>query len=177
MSSVYLSPSLQDRHIYAAGAENEETYMNRIADAMAPLLRKNGISFTRNDPYDTLPRIIRRSNTQGPDLHVALHSNAAPENLSGLIQGPDIYYYAPSSQGRKAARIFAQSLKSIYPVPALVAVIPSASLPELKKTKAPAILAELAYHDNEEDARWLLDHTGEIARALVFAIKEYLRSD
>ena len=36
MPSVYLSPSLQDHHTYVSGAGNEEYYMNRIADAMAP---------------------------------------------------------------------------------------------------------------------------------------------
>ena len=60
MPSVYLSPSLQDHHIYVSGAGNEEYYMNRIADAMAPLLREKGISFARNSPYDTLPQIIAR---------------------------------------------------------------------------------------------------------------------
>lgn len=174
MPSVYLSPSLQDHHTYVSGAGNEEYHMNRIADAMAPMLRKKGIFFARNNPYDTLPQIIARSNAESPDLHLALHSNSAPENLSGLIQGPDIYYFAGSSQGEKAAKHFAENLKKIYPTPALVAVIPNASLAELKKTKAPAILAELAYHDNQEDARWLIGHTEEIAQALVLSLVEFL---
>ena len=75
MPSVYLSPSLQDHHTYVSGAGNEEYHMNRIADAMAPMLWKKGIFFARNNPYDTLPQIIARSNAESPDLHLALHSN------------------------------------------------------------------------------------------------------
>ncbi len=175
MPSVYLSPSVQDYHSYTSGLGTEEYHMNLIADSMVPWLRKCGISFIRNNPFDTLPEMISRSNRNSPDFHLALHSNIAPGNLSGLIQGPDIYYLAGSRPGKKAADIFAENLKKIYPVPALVAVIPNDSLSELKKTKAPAVLAELAYHDNEEDARWLIENREKIAYALALSLSEYLK--
>lgn len=173
MPSIYLSPSVQDRNQYVTETGSEEYYMNQIADAMAPWLRANGISFARNNPYDRLSRIVERSNAGDYQFHLALHSNAAPENLAGIIQGPDFYYYADSAEGRRAAEIFASNLKEIYPNPNLVAAIPNATLAELRQTKAPAILAELAYHDNMEDARWLIDHIDEIARSLVRSLTTY----
>ena len=67
------------------------------------------------------------------DLHLALHSNASPENLSGMLMGPDVYYYAYSEAGEAAADIFADNLKAIYPNPNLVTVIPNTTLAELRR--------------------------------------------
>ena len=78
MPSVYLSPSLQEYNPYIDGG-NEEYYMNLIADAMEPYLRASGIDFRRNDPDMTLSQAIADSNKGNHDLHLAIHSNAAPE--------------------------------------------------------------------------------------------------
>lgn len=173
MPSIYLSPSVQEYNQYVTGTGSEEYYMNLIADAMVPYLRASGITFTRNNPYDTLSQVIAQSNAGNYDFHLALHSNAAPENLSGAIQGPDVYYYATSVQGQRAADIFANNLKAIYPNPNLVATIPNTTLAELRRVKAPANLIELAYHDNYEDAQWIINNIDSIARNLVLSLTEY----
>lgn len=175
MPSVYLSPSMQGDRQYVTGTGSEEYYMNLIADAMVPYLRSAGITFFRNDPGMTLSQVIARSNEKSCQLHLALHSNTAPENLSGAIQGPDVYYYAESPAARRAADIFADHLKSIYPNPNLVAAIPNRTLAELRKTRAPALLAELAYHDNVSDARWIEGNIKPIAQRLAAALSECLR--
>ena len=92
MPSIYLSPSVQEFNPYITGG-NEEFYMNRIADAMVPYLLASGITVTRNNPGDSLAQVIRQSNAGDYDLHLALHSNSSPEELSGQLQGPDVYYY------------------------------------------------------------------------------------
>ena len=56
-----------------------------------------------------------RSNAGDYGLHLAIHSNAAPESLAGQIQGPDVYYYRGSTRGRRAAEIYAENLARIYP--------------------------------------------------------------
>ncbi len=173
MPNIYLSPSVQEYNQYITGTGSEEYYMNLIADAMVPYLRASGIHFTRNNPYDTLAQVIAQSNAGNYDFHLALHSNAAPEHLSGAIQGPDVYYYASSSEGQRAANIFATNLKAIYPNPNLVATIPNTTLAELRRTKAPANLIELAYHDNYADAQWIIDNIDSIARNLVLSLTEY----
>lgn len=173
MPSIYLSPSLQEFNPYITGG-NEEYYMNLIADAMIPYLRASGIQFTRNNPGDTLAQVIEQSNAGDYDLHLALHSNAAPENLSGLLQGPDVYYYAYSDKGRQAAQIFGSNLKVIYPNPNLVTVIPNTTLPEIRRTDAPAVLVEIAYHDNVADASWIIGNIGLISRNLALSVTEYL---
>lgn len=172
MPSIYLSPSVQDFNETILG-ESEEYYMNLIADAMVPYLRASGISFTRNNPYDTLPQVIAQSNAGNYDLHLALHSNAAPENLVGILMGPDVYYYAYSTSGERAAELIADNLREIYPNPSLVTVIPNTTLAELRRTIAPAVLVEIAYHDNFSDATWIAENIDPIARSLVMALTEY----
>ena len=85
MPSIYLSPSVQEYNEYITGG-SEEYYMNLIADAMVPYLRASGITFTRNNPNDTLSQVIAQSNAGDYGLHLALHSNAAPENMAGMLQ-------------------------------------------------------------------------------------------
>lgn len=172
MPNIYLSPSLQEFNKYVNGGD-EEYYMNLIADAMVPYLRANNISFTRNNPTDTLSQVIAQSNAGYYDLHLALHSNSSPENLSGVLQGPDVYYYAYSDDGQRAADIFAANLKDIYPDPSLVNTVPNTSLAELRRVKAPAVLVEVAYHDNYADAQWIKDNINGIAANFVLSLTEY----
>ena len=173
MPSLLLSPSVQEYNPYISGLGSEEYYMNLIADAMEPYLYASGITFTRNNPDDTAAQAIALSNAGNYDFNLALHSNAAPENLSGQLQGPDIYYYAPSAAGKRAAGIFQDNLKVIYPDPDIVRTIPNTTLGELRLTRAPANLIELAYHDNLEDALWIANNVEIIARNLVLSLTEY----
>ena len=46
-------------------------------------------------------------------------------------------------------------------------------LNRLKKTKAPAVLIETAFHDNPDDARWIRDNIDNIAMALAKSVAEY----
>lgn len=173
MPDLFLSPSVQQYNPYISGLGSEEYYMNLIADAMEPYLDASGITYTRNDPDDTLSHAIALSNAGDYDFHLALHSNASPANAAGQMRGPDIYYYSSSSEGRRAAGIFSDNLKVIYPDPELVNIVPNTSLAELRLTKAPANLIELAYHDNLEDALWIINNIDLIARTLVLSLTEY----
>ncbi len=173
MPTIYLSPSVQEYNPYIIGG-NEESYMNRMADAMVPYLRAGGIGFTRNNPGYTLSQVIAQSNAGNYDLHLALHSNSSPENMRGVLQGPDVYYYTTSERGRRAADIINTNLKSIYPNTSLVTVIPTTTLAELRRTKAPAVLVEIAYHDNYADATWIRDNIDAIGRNIAESVAEYL---
>lgn len=172
MPSIYLSPSLQEFNQYVIGG-NEEYYMNLIADAMVPYLNAMGINFTRNNPTDTLPTVIAQSNAGNYDLHLALHSNASPENIAGTYQGPEVYYYATSVQGEKIAQIIANNLKEIYPNPDLIMVVPTTTLAELRQVSAPSVLVEIAYHDNFDDAMWIANNIDLIAQNLSLSLADY----
>ncbi len=172
MPSIYLSPSTQENNLYVIGG-SEEYYMNLIADAMEPYLRSSGIRYTRNTPQMTASSSIRQSNQGNYDLHLALHSNAAPEGRYGTVRGTDVYYFPTSSQGRRAAEIIANGLRDIYPIPSLVRAIPTTNIGEVRLTRAPSVFIEFAYHDNEADANWIVSNIEGIAANVVASLTRY----
>lgn len=173
MPTVYLSPSTQEYNTFVTG-NSEEYYANLIVDAMIPYLRASGIDFVRNDPGGTVSDSIASSNAGNFDFHLAVHSNAAPPNLAGMLRGPDVYYYATSTRGKNDAEIIANNLKMIYPLPDLVSTVPTTTLAELRRTKAPAVLVEVAYHDNWEDATWIINNIEAIGRNLSLSVADIL---
>lgn len=173
MPSVFISPSLQEFNPYVDGG-NEEYYMNLIADELIPYLIASGITVGRNSPSQTLSQAIAQSNQGNYDLHLALHSNASPPNLAGALKGTDVYYNSVSSRGKQAADIIADNFKAIYPDPNAVKAVATSSLAELNRTTAPAVLIEVAYHDNPEDAQWIRENIGEIAKNLALSVTEFL---
>ena len=172
MPKVYLSPSLQEFNPYLTGG-NEEQYMNLIVDAMIQYLEASGIDYTRNRPDMTLSEVINESNSDDYDLHLAIHSNAGPESFSGRLRGTDVYYWYNSELGEYFADIVAENFKDIYPNPEDVRAVPTQTLRELRRTFAPSVLIEVAYHDNPEDERFIKNNIDEIARNLVLSITEY----
>ena len=75
---------------------------------------------------------------------------------------------------RRDAEIIANNLKQIYPLPDLVTVVPTTTLAELRRTKAPAVLVEVAYHDNYFDAQWIKDNIELIASNFAVSTTEFL---
>ncbi len=172
MPRVYLSPSLQEFNPFVNGGTEEE-YMNLIADAMEPYLIASGIEFVRNSPEMTLGEAIVQSNNSDVDFHLAIHSNASPESIAGQRQGPVVYYFSSSPNGKEMAELIADNFESIYPNPSLIQTMPTVTLRELRRTNAPSALVEVAYHDNLEDAQWIKENIRPIARELSRSLAEY----
>ena len=172
MPIIYLSPSTQENNYYVTGG-TEEQWMNRLADAMEPYLTASGIRYVRNTPEMTAASSIRASNSGNYDLHLALHSNAAPEGQYGSARGIIVFYYPSSSAGRRAAQIMADNLKAIYPLPNLVRAEATTTIGEVRRVRAPSVFLEIGYHDNPDDATWVTNNLDPIARNLVLSLTEY----
>ena len=172
MPSIYLSPSTQEGNLYVTGG-TEEYFMNLLADEMEPYLISNGIYFRRNTPDMTAASSIRESNQGNYDLHLALHSNGAPEGQYGQYRGTDVYYYPTSVNGKRFADIAANNLQLIYPLPGMVKTVPTTRLGEVARVRAPGVLIELGYHDNPLDADWIRNNINNIAENLVLSLTEY----
>lgn len=172
MAFLYLSPSTQEANEYVSGG-SEEYWMNQLADRMVPWLESSGVNVTRNTPEMTAASSIRASNAGNYDFHLALHSNAAPAGRYGQVRGTDVYYYPGSLDGLRMATIIADNLRAIYPLPQRVRTVATTSIGEVRLTRAPSVLLELAYHDNAEDAAWITGNLDAIARNLALSVTEY----
>ncbi|MCI8478124.1 MAG: SH3 domain-containing protein [Oscillospiraceae bacterium] len=173
MPIIYLSPSTQENNIYVNNGGTEEEWMNRLADAMEPYLTASGIQYTRNTPEMTAASSIRASNSGNYDLHLALHSNAAPEGRYGQVRGILVFYFPSSTQGREAAVLVADGLKTIYPLPNNVRAEATTSIGEVRLVRAPSVFIELGYHDNPDDAAWIKNNLDTVARNIVLSLTEY----
>ncbi len=173
MPMVFLSPSTQEYNAYYDGSGSEEYYMNLITDYIEPYLTASGITFTRNNPQGSVGDSVRLSNSGDYALHFALHSNASGSANYGRQTGSDIYYYPTSINGKRAADIIVTNLKKIYPNPDKARALATTRLYEVNNTRAPAVLVELAYHDNQEDADWIKGNLQLIARNLAQSIADY----
>ena len=175
MARIYLSPSTQEYNEYVNNLGTEEQNMNRLADALVPYLDRLGIDYTRNTPQMTAPTSIQQANSTGPyDFYLALHSNAAPEQFAGMLRGTDVYYNPANPESKRAADLIADEFRKIYPEPQLVDVRPTDFLGEVLRPNYPAVLVEVAYHDNPDDAAWILNNFDAIARALANATQEFI---
>ena len=172
MPVIYLSPSTQEGNYYVTGG-TEEQYMNQLADAMVPYLDSSGIRYTRNTPEMSAAGSIAASNAGNYDLHLALHTNAAPDDRYGSVRGSIVFYYPGSPRGQRAASIITDGLKAIYPIPNLVRSEGTTTIGEVRLVRAPSVFLELAYHDNVDDANWITENIPVIARNLVLSLTEY----
>ncbi len=172
MPVIYLSPSTQEGNYYVTEG-TEEYWMNRLADAMEPYLTASGIQYVRNSPDMSAATSIAASNRGEYALHLALHSNAAPEGQYGSARGVIVFYYPGSAGGKRAAEIVADNLKAIYPLPNLVTAQSTTAIGEVRRVRAPSVFLELGYHDNREDALWIENNLDAAARNLVLSLTEY----
>lgn len=173
MPKIYLSPSTQEYNPYVTGAGSEEYFMNLLADAMEPILLLNGIQFSRNTPDMTAASSIRQANAGQYDFYLALHSNASGPGAGGRSRGILAFYYPTSANGRRAAELFVENLRDIYPLPEKVSTRATTSLGEIRQPRFPSVLLELGYHDNPDDALWIQENIPRIAANLVLSLTEY----
>lgn len=167
MKKLYISPSTQEHNKGVNGYGTEEQRMNQIADFMEQELRKysNVLEWRRNQPTMTLKEVVADSNAYKPDLHLAIHSNA------GGGTGCEVYCMM-GGNAEKAARIIYDILSNLTPMKDRN-VKNGSHLYECNSTIAPAVLVEIAFHDNPNDATWVIKNERAIAQALVKGVLTY----
>lgn len=162
MKSIYLSPSTQEHNVGAGNYGTEERRMNEICDIVENELRGKYILY-RNRPEMTLQQVVADSNAKAPDVHVAIHSNA------GGARGCEALICAKGGQAEKLATRIYTELAALMPTSDRGVKV-SESLYEVNKTKAPAVIVEVEFHDSEAGAVWIVANKAAIARAIVRGI-------
>ena len=175
MPTVYLSPSVQEWNVGYGNYGTEEERMNLIADIVEYDLGRFGIQVVRNTPDQSLQEIVAQSNAASPDIHVAIHSNASANQLA---RGPEVYVHRFGGNAQRLANDIYAQLLAIAPTDGLgvkegYTAFNGRGYYELRRTRAPAVLIEVAFHDNPADADYIIHNIYEIGTAISKGILNY----
>lgn len=177
--SLYLSPSNQIRNIGFGDYRSEMERMNQVADVVEPILRAHGVVVRRNDPQKSLRDYVAEANELDVDLYFAIHSNAANKRA----RGTEAFCFRFGGEGERFARRVVDEILTIYDGPnrgvkeSCDHFGPGKPLYETANPKAPAVLVEIAFHDQETDAAWILANIGPIGQALARAVLKHLAAE
>ena len=169
MSGIwYLSPSNQAANMGVGNYGSEKEQMNLLLDEIIPHLDRAGVSFHRADPHLSLTDRVSESNKMGAVFHLALHSNAGGK---GKARGAVAYYY--SDAGKNFGEMLVAALAALGQESNRSSnVKQEKTFYELKKTKAPACLLEVDFHDSESGVEFLISRRSDIAEAIARVIIE-----
>lgn len=174
---VYLSPSGQIHNEYAYGKNTEADICRKIATKCSEYLTRAGIENKVAKPYnndDEWKARCDESDAFGADYHVPIHTNAGG--------GHGVRIFVSCTANTKNAKVTAifENIKKILPEKFRTGSISVVTnLYEINKPKAKSIYIECAFHDNEEEAKWIVNNIDELAMAIATGLagKEIARYD
>jgi len=168
MYKIYLSPSSQPANTYAAGDTNEQTQCRRIALAAVTALERCGFAVKTNvRDGKTMYDRVRESNDWEADLHLPIHTNA----FNGKLKGTRMFCSSLNGEGGKACKAILKALAPV--VPGESDNVQVADFYEITASNAPCAYCEAAFHDNEEQAAWIINHTNDIAEGICKGVCDY----
>lgn len=172
MPNIYLSPEDRASNTYAPSAlwngkpTNEKEQMAAAPDLLETALTRCGFT-VRNVQRGNMYDRVRESNDWPAALHIALHTNG----FNGKASGTRVHCY-PSEESRRIGRLIQDRIAPLSPG-GPDKLVESAGLYELRATHMPAVLPEFGFHDEPEEARWLIDSMPQIAEETCKAVCDY----
>lgn len=171
---VYLSPSNQTGNIgvKSVGFTNEEKEMNDLSNYIEKRLKENNVKVYRNNPNGNINLWVADSKYYGADLHIAIHSNASTDHTS---KGIETWINEQTSDTYSLANMIQNDLLNIYYDKENGNRGVKYSNGALGETRMPkfGILVEVAHHDYEEDAKWIMDNKELIGNTIADSILKY----
>lgn len=164
MPKIYISPSDQVSNTYAVGNTNEAVQCRAIAQYLDAALKRCGIDSKTNTTAGGKAGMsvrAKESNDWGADLHLPIHTNAC----NTQVKGTRLMAHDLKGTGYKACQAIMETLAPITPGTS-DNITARPGLYEVKNTKAPCAYIEVAFHDNKEEAQWIIDHKEDIAEAI-----------
>ncbi len=162
---VYLNPSVQTWNSYVNNLGTEAEHMNNIANYMIQELKDyDFIELKANTNYLSLNESVKESNTFKADIHFALHSNA------GGGQGLEILTINSKKFSQTMYDGFFE-LGDFKPR----GIKSGANIYEIKNSKAQDVaLIELLFHDNINEANFIVNNEKRIAKNLTKSLINYV---
>jgi N-acetylmuramoyl-L-alanine amidase len=164
---IYLSASQQPNNIYVGKIFNEEEVCHSYINLLKPKLEAKGHIVKVSDPAKGMYDNIAEANAWGADIYISHHTNAFDTKHDGTL---GLYY--PSEKSRMLTMFL---YGEIAPITKSTdeGMRNGKNLAELKKTRMPATLIEIVYHDNTADMKDFMLNMDKIADAEVRGIELY----
>lgn len=177
MQTVYISPSQAQFYSGAAGFGTVEQRMNLIADVVEYELIRHGVPTARNDPALSPIEAVADANAARAEIYVGISSQSADTKRAGA----QVYYYRPGGNGERLASEILSRLSNITPFEDRLSEGSKAygglGFYELRRTRMPAALVFVGYHDNPQDAEFVINSVYEIGVQIAKGILDYLGVD
>ena len=168
---IYLSPSNQTGNKFITGNTSEGTVWNDIAKRTKSLLNKYDCEVMVCDPGKTLAARAAEAKAWGATVYIAMHSNASGTANKGA-RGVEVYYDPNKGEAtKKLAQAVLDQLKTLFTSRGLKT---SKTLIDCYKPAMPSIIGECGFHDNEADAKLILNNKDKIAELYTAALVNYL---
>jgi N-acetylmuramoyl-L-alanine amidase len=163
---IYVSPSDQHRNLYAVGDTNEKDQCHAISAALIKALVRCGMQAKTNYTASMQER-VKESNEWGADLHLPIHTNA----FNGKVKGTRLFCYNKTGEGYRASVAVMSALAPITPGESDSITVKH--FYEVKYAHAPTVYLEVGFHDNKEEAKWMIENTEQIAEAICQGVCDY----
>lgn len=163
-ANIYLSPSSQPANTYAVGDTNEQVQCRRIAAELETHLRRCGFPVLAG-MEGTMYTRVAQSNDWGADLHLCIHTNA----FDGKVAGLRIMISKKGGEAEEIAQAIMETLAPITPGQS-DGISQYPGLYEIQNTRAICVYVEVGFHDNPQEAQWIIDNTETVAAAMAQAL-------
>ena len=171
MPKVYLSPERRPAPhapYYGFPGVYEHDVCVEIGAYCAEALTRCGVDVMVASPDKTMQERVAESIAWKSDLHMPIHTNASTATLKeGTAQGPTVLRYGRAGGvSDRACQMVYRRLMEIYPRNTHRGVYQKDEFYEIGRTPMLSIYPEIAFHDNGQDAIWIVQNKKRIAEAL-----------
>lgn len=176
--SVYISPSNQglNEGVHSTGFTTEKNEMNDIANYVVERLKSYGVIVYRNNPSGNINQWNKDANYLGVDMKLAIHSNASAKHTA---YGTETWIDTENSETYSLANLIQNSITDLYPYKDRIGYnrgvkYANGEIGEANDSYVRfGMLVEVAYHDDYQDALFIMQNKKNIGYAMADAILKY----
>lgn len=139
-----------------------------VAELVEHYLVDAGVEVVGNMQDDSLYSIVDTANNSDADLFVSIHCNA----FNGNAHGTETCVYPGSVRSQQLGNCIQRQIVDSLDTTDR-GLKDRGELYVLKHTDIPAVLVELAFIDNDEDAELLMTRQDDFARAIARGVTDY----
>ncbi len=177
---VYISPSNQSENVGYGDYGTEKERMEQLATSLLCWFNDNGVDAKLATLSKSLDDRIAESKKLGASIYIPLHSNG----FDGTATRPFTIYTNGNKKSKSLADTIQTNLHSLYqqtfPNATMRPIAANTNGYDFKEIRdsliSPAFGAyiEVAFHDNEGDANWIIKNIAKIAENIGESIKSHM---